>query len=173
MTATLANVLNEALADEYKARDIYQPIINRYGPVRPFVNIVEAEQTHINALLPLFAKYGVAVPPEPDLAGITTPDSLLDACRQGVEDELENGAMYDRLLAATEQTDVRMVLERLQTASRDHHLPAFQRCVERGGATAAGRADLDREGVLVGEGLAVAGMGGWDHSRQAKMSWSC
>lgn len=144
MTVTLAQVLNEALADEYTARDTYRAIIDRYGPVRPFVNIVEAEQTHIDALLPLFAKYGIPVAPEPDPARIVTPDSLLDACRQGVEAELENGAMYDRLLAATERADARMVLERLRAASRDHHLPAFQRCVARGGATAAGRGDGGR-----------------------------
>lgn len=139
MTATLAEVLNEALADEYKARATYRAIIDRYGPVRPFVNIVEAEQTHIDALLPLFARYGIPVPAEPDPARIRMPDSLLDACRQGVEAEMENDAMYDRLLAATERSDVRMVLERLQAASRDNHLPAFRRCVDRGGATASGR----------------------------------
>lgn len=139
MTATLAQVLNEALADEYKARDTYRAIIDRHGPVRPFVNIVGAEQTHIDALLPLYAKYGIPVPPEPDPARIAAPDSLLEACKQGVAAELENAAMYDRLLAATEQADVRMVLERLQTASHDHHLPAFRRCGERGSAMPAGR----------------------------------
>ena len=122
MTATLAQVLNEALADEYKARDTYRTVIDRH-----------------DALLAVFAKYGIPVPPEPDPSRFVPSDSLLDACRQGVEAELENSAMYDRLLAATERADVRMVLERLQTASRDHHLPAFRRCVERGGATAAGR----------------------------------
>jgi hypothetical protein len=153
MTTTLAEVLNEALADEYKARATYRAIIDRYGPVRPFVNIVEAEQTHIDALLPLFATYGIAVPSEPDPAGIGTPGSLLDACRQGVDAELENGTMYDRLLAATEQSDVRMVLERLRAASRDHHLPAFRRCVERGGAMSAG------PGQGRGRGLGGRGFG--------------
>mgnify|MGYP003574398306 CR=1 FL=1 len=159
MTATLAEVLHEALADEYKARDTYRAIIDRYGPVRPFVNIVEAEQSHIDALLPLFEKYGIPVPPEPDPARIVPPDRLLDACSQGVEAELENGAMYDRLLAATEQADARMVLERLQMASRDHHLPAFQRCVERGGATAAGRGGGKGSGTGGGRGQGRGGRG--------------
>jgi hypothetical protein len=152
MTERLAEVLNEALEDEYKARDTYRAIIDRYGPVRPFVNIVEAEQTHIDALLALFATYGIPVPSVPDPARIEPPDSLLEACRQGVEAELENEAMYDRLLAATEQADVRAVLKRLQAASRDHHLPAFQRCAERGGATAGGRG-----GSGLGRGLGARG----------------
>jgi hypothetical protein len=139
MTAPFAEVLNEALADEHKARDTYRAIIDRFGPVKPFINIVEAEQTHIDSLLTLFARYDIHVPPEPDPARILPPDTLLDACRQGIEAELQNVAMYDRLLAAMEKADVRMVLERLKAASRDHHLAAFRRCVERSGAKPAGR----------------------------------
>ena len=152
MTTTLTQVLNEALADEYEARDTYRAIIGRYGAVRPFVNIVEAEQTHIDALLPLFARHGIPVPPEPNPARIVPPASLLEACKQGVAAELENAAMYDRLLTATEQADVRMVLERLQAASRDRHLPAFQRCVERGGAAVTGHGGGGGRGKGAGGG---------------------
>ena len=42
MLKYLTLALNEALQDEYKARATYRAIIQRYGPVRPFVNIVEA-----------------------------------------------------------------------------------------------------------------------------------
>ena len=40
--------------------------------------------------------------------------------------------MYDRILAETTEADVRRVLEHLQAASRDRHLPAFERCLQRG-----------------------------------------
>ena len=69
---------------------------------------------------------------------ISVPESLLAACQMGVEAELANVAMYDSLLAATDLPDVVEVLQRLQAASRDHHLPAFQRCVERGGSPVQG-----------------------------------
>ncbi len=46
--------------------------------------------------------------------------------------------MYDNLITATDLPDVVDVLQRLQAASRDHHLPAFQRCVERGGSSGRG-----------------------------------
>jgi hypothetical protein len=131
----LAEILNEALMDEYNARNTYQKIINTFGPVRPFINIVEAEQTHIELLLPFYEKYTVPLPPEPDPNRVTVPDSLLTACELGVEEELANVAMYDRLIAATDLPDVVEVLQRLQAASRDHHLPAFQRCVERSSST--------------------------------------
>ena len=40
--STLAGIVDEALMDEYKARNSYQKIIETFGPVRPFINIVEA-----------------------------------------------------------------------------------------------------------------------------------
>jgi hypothetical protein len=138
MTMTLNEVLSEALMDEYKARDTYRAVIDAFGPVRPFVHIVEAEQRHIDALLPLFAKYRIPVPTAPDPSRIVLPQSLLEACREGVAAEIDNLTMYDRLLAATREADVRLVLERLQAASRDRHLPAFERCVERGGTSGGG-----------------------------------
>lgn len=139
MNDTLEAVLNDALMDEYKARDTYRKVIETFGPVRPFINIVEAEQTHIDMLLPLYKQHGIPVPAEPDRDLITMPGSLLEACETGVAAEIENVAMYDRLIAATDQTDVVEILKRLQTASREHHLPAFQRCVARGGTPGRGQ----------------------------------
>jgi hypothetical protein len=136
--STLAEILNEALMDEYKARDSYQKIIETFGPVRPFINIVKAEQTHIELLLPLYEKYAVPLPAEPDPNRVSVPQSLLAACQMGIEAELANVAMYDSLIAATDLPDVVDVLQRLQAASRDHHLPAFQRCVEQGGSPGQG-----------------------------------
>lgn len=134
MGQMLADLLNEALLDEYKARDTYQKIIDAFGPLRPFINIVEAEQRHIELLLPLYEKYGLPLPPEPDPERITVPTSVLKACETGVAAEIENIAMYDRLLGATDLPDVITVFQRLQAASRDHHLPAFRRCLERDNA---------------------------------------
>jgi len=62
MPDKLESVLTEAINDEYKARATYRMIISKFGEIRPFINIVEAESRHIQALLPLFDKYGVPVP---------------------------------------------------------------------------------------------------------------
>jgi len=128
---TLQDRLTEALEDEYKARATYRKIIERFGPVRPFVNIVESEDRHVEALLSLFRKYHLAVPEDRWPEGAEVPGSLAEACRNAVQAEQENMAMYDRLLAATAEPDVRRVLENLQSASRNRHLPAFQRCLAR------------------------------------------
>ena len=135
---TLEEVLNEALLDEYKARDTYRKIIDTFGTVRPFINIVEAEQRHIESLLTLYEKYDVPLPAIHNPDQVDIPDSLLKACQMGVDAEIENITLYDRLIEATDLPDVVEVLKRLQAASRDNHLPAFQRCVERGGAAGRG-----------------------------------
>ena len=141
MKATLKEILDEALMDEYKARDSYRKVLDDLGPVRPFVNIVEAEQTHIDMLRPLYERHGIPLPAEPDPARIQVPAPLLEACRAGVAAKMENVAMYDRLIAAADAAgteDVIEVLKLLQAASREHHLPAFRRCVERGGTPGRG-----------------------------------
>jgi hypothetical protein len=133
MLKDLTLALAEALQDEYKARATYRAIIQTFGPVRPFVNIVEAEERHIQALLPLFARYGIPVPKDDWPVKVAVPDSVAQACQDGVQAEIENGAMYERLLAmTTDYPDVQRVFQNLQRASQQNHLPAFQRCAARG-----------------------------------------
>ena len=51
MSEELRRVLTEALNDEYKARATYQLVTRTFGEIRPFINIVEAENRHIQALI--------------------------------------------------------------------------------------------------------------------------
>ncbi|WP_434150845.1 ferritin-like domain-containing protein [Methylocaldum gracile subsp. desertum] len=131
MNSSLKDRLTEALDDEYKALAAYRKVIEKFGPIRPFVNIVEAEARHAAALLSLFERYGVPVPEDRWPERVTAPDTVEEACRSAVEAEIYNMAMYDRLLAATPEPDVRRVLENPRSASRDRHLPAFKRCFQR------------------------------------------
>ncbi len=132
MDQNLMTALTEAMEDEYKARAIYRQVIAAYGEIRPFINIVEAEERHIQALLPLFERYGVPLPEDDWPQRVELPDSVHAACQMGVEAEIENAGMYDRLLAMTpDYPDVQQVFRHLQRASQENHLPAFARCVAR------------------------------------------
>jgi len=133
MHQTITQRLTEALQDEYKSRATYRKVIEKFGPVRPFVNIVEAEGRHVDALIALFDKYHIPVPEDRWFESITVPDTLEQACLNAVADEKANMAMYDHLIAASPEPDIRRVLENLQSASRDRHLPAFERSTSRGG----------------------------------------
>jgi len=147
MTEQLRNVLVEAINDEYKARATYRQVIRTFGEIRPFTNIVEAEGRHIEALVTLFSKYSIAVPEDDWDARVQRPQSVVEACRVGVQAEIDNAAMYDRLLDATQDyADVQQVLRQLQRASKENHLPAFQGCAEGGGNQGEGRGQGRRRG---------------------------
>ncbi|MEZ5921326.1 MAG: DUF2202 domain-containing protein [Parvularculaceae bacterium] len=140
-TPAVKQALDEALADERKAHASYKAIIDRFGEVRPFSNIVHAEQRHIDALLPLYARYGLTPPADETVvpAEVYTED-LLGLCKIGVAAEIENVRLYDKKLlpAVAAYPDIAEVMRRLRDASNDKHLPAFQRCVDRGGVMGGG-----------------------------------
>jgi hypothetical protein len=122
--------LNEALDDEYQAWATYDQVIADFGEMAPFRHIREAEARHIAALHTLFARYGLAVPENPWPGRVPRFGSLTEACAAGVAAEVANAALYDRLLAATERPDILGVFRRLQAASQERHLRAFERCAQ-------------------------------------------
>ncbi|MGP0593065.1 ferritin-like domain-containing protein [Nitrospira sp. T9] len=128
----------EALIDEYKARASYRLVLNTFGEIRPFRNIVEAEETHAQALELLCAHFGIPLPKDDWEGKLEPPSSVFEACQASVQGERDNIAMYERFLRQTKVPEVRALFQRLQAASRQHHLPAFERCVARGGQTGSG-----------------------------------
>lgn len=135
-----AAALRAALEDEYRAEATYAAVIAAFGEVRPFINIIEAERRHAAQARAQMDRLGISYDPaNPFLGTLTAPASVLAACEQGVEAEIENIALYDKLLPTIVDPEVRATLTRLQAASRDKHLPAFQRCVDRGGQGDGGR----------------------------------
>jgi len=135
-----------ALDDEYKSHTTYDQVIRDLGPVRPFINIVEAEARHIAALVTLFERYSLPVPPNPWSGKVARYTSLQQACEAGVAAEIANGEMYERLLTAARRPDILTVLRNLQEASQQRHLPAFQRCAQRPAAGGGGCGARRRRG---------------------------
>lgn len=127
-------VLNQALRiavyDEYRAYETYKKILETYGDTDPFTNIIHAEVSHYQALIPLLEKYQVEVPINDWEAKVVAPNSVLEACELGVAAEIENIKMYDDLITyVSDYPDVLDLMYRLQAASYNNHLPAFRRCV--------------------------------------------
>ena len=122
---TLADMLTYAIQDEYLARAEYDLILGGYGNVRPFANIVHAEETHIAALLPLFDAYGITAPIDEGESKTASVASLTAAYQAGVNAEVNNIAMYETFLDQTLPDNVRTVFESLMRAS-ENHLRAFQ-----------------------------------------------
>lgn len=127
---SLEESLTMAINDEYKARATYGAVISKYGNVKPFSNIIQAEENHIASLEQLFVAYGFDIPNDEWAGTIEVRDSLSELCSLGVEAEIANAELYNNVLipAVSGHPDIVAVFDQLMNASENNHLPAFQRC---------------------------------------------
>ena len=127
---TIQQMLTYAIQDEYLARAEYDLIIEKYGSMRPFSNIIRSEDTHISMLTPLFEAYGFSLPENTAKEHTVVPKDLKEAFETGVQAEIENIAMYEKFLEKELPDDVRTVFQRLKDAS-GNHLRAFRNGLNR------------------------------------------
>lgn len=124
---TLEEALVYAIQDEYLAQARYDAVISKFGSIRPFSNIKASEQRHITALLGLFQKHDVKIPANTANQYVSAPNTLKEAFQQGVDGEIENIAMYEKLATIPSlPQDAKMVFTQLGDASKNH-LRAFRR----------------------------------------------
>lgn len=127
---TIADMLAYAIQDEYLAHGEYVAIIDEYGSIRPYTNIMRSEESHIAALGRLYEAYGIEIPVDDSAAHLVIPATLLEAAETGVKAEIDNIAMYDEFLAQELPEEVKTVFESLRAASTNH-LRAYERQVDR------------------------------------------
>ena len=130
----LENMLTYAIQDEYLARAEYEAILQEYGSIRPFSNIIRSEERHISWLVPLFEQHGFKIPEDNASDHVILPENIKTALEIGVQAELDNIAMYEAFLEEDLPEDVRDVFERLMAASKNH-LEAFRRGLQMYGQT--------------------------------------
>lgn len=139
-TYTVEQMLIYALQDEYLAQAEYKAIIEKFGVDRPFGNIMKAEQTHVEHLLPLFAAYNIPVPEDTSAGYVALPETLEEVYQTGVTVEVNNIKMYEAFLKQEGlPEDVKLVLQALKNAS-EKHLAAFERNLNKPGAGQGSRA---------------------------------
>jgi len=132
MGMSLREALQAALDDEYRARATYRAVLDAFGEVRPFINIVESEERHIQALKRQCEKHEISVPSDKWAGHVSAPQSLEQACQDAVKAERENASLYEKLIeAAIGYPDVQETFRRLRAASQERHLPAFERAAGR------------------------------------------
>jgi len=130
----------EGLADERKTEAIYLAVIEKHGEIRPFTNTARAEDRHARFLEQLLSSRGLAVPEAKATPPAPAPPTVGEACQAALESERANVALYGRLLEAGPlPDDVKSAFEHNRWASLEPHIPAFERCVARGGSSAAAR----------------------------------
>lgn len=131
---SVAQMLGYAIQDEYLARAEYDAIMARYGAVRPFSNIIRAEEQHVAWLADLFKTHGLPLPADTSKGLVVLPKDMKSALEAGVQAEVENIAMYDAFLKGAAGSplpaDVRRIFEELKRAS-ENHLRAFRNNLAR------------------------------------------
>lgn len=120
-----------ALDDEYKARAFYTAVIEKFGEVRPFSNIVQAEDRHARRWQTLFSQYGLPIPADPYVGQVEAPGTLAAACEMAIASEVANVQMYDQFLEFVTEPDLRNTFSQLRNVSQTNHKPAFERCARR------------------------------------------
>lgn len=175
LTAAEIQALHDALDDEYHAAAVYSQVLSDFGALRPFLNIRDSELRHIEALLRLFERYRLPIPANPWItANLPHFTSLKEAYEAGVQAEIENVALYERILNSTSRADLLQVFRRLQAASQERHLPAFQRAAARYGAESGSLATADGAPAGCGPGRHRGqGRGGCGGRRRSDGIHSC
>jgi rubrerythrin len=122
---TLEAMLIYAIQDEYSAYAEYDYILNNFEVTKPFSNIINAEASHIQSLLPLFETHEIEVPYNDAENHLIPVTDLADTFRTGVIAEILNIDMYNLFLEQDLPDDVRDVFVALRDASVKH-LAAFE-----------------------------------------------
>ncbi|MBE9044018.1 DUF2202 domain-containing protein [Pleurocapsales cyanobacterium LEGE 10410] len=129
LDAKTQQAMIEAINDEYHARAFYNAVMDKFGEIRPFSNIVHAETRHAERLSRLFKRYGLPVPEDSFAGKVEAPETLQIACQMGIEAEIANVKMYDRFLDFIQERDLRDTFTQLRYVSQNKHKVAFERCL--------------------------------------------
>lgn len=128
-TPSLEEALQQAFDAEVTAFETYNAVVEKFGAVFPFVSIIEAQQTHQNALVAVAAEHNIALVRNTPLS-ISLPKTVQECCELGVAGEIKTIQLCDGLLLhVKEYADVQDLFYRLQAASYNNHLPAFRNAV--------------------------------------------
>lgn len=129
LDAKTQQAMIDAINDEYHARAFYNAVIDKFGEIRPFSNIVHAETRHAERLSRLFKRYGLPIPEDSFAGKVEAPETLEIACQVGVEAEIANVKMYDKFLGFVQESDLRDTFTQLRYVSQNKHKVAFERCL--------------------------------------------
>jgi hypothetical protein len=118
-----------ALYDEYAARAFYARVIEAFGPRKPFVNILRAEERHIAELSAQCERLGIPRPLDPFPMETRIAPTWLVNCERALVGEIAKIRLYQNLLSQVADPEVIGVFQNLQAASQQDHLPDFRDAV--------------------------------------------
>ncbi len=119
---------------EYAGVALYSKIVQKFGSVEPYSYLLRKQIKQRTALQKLFQNYLIPYADNPYLKTARVPSSLKQAVDAGAELAVRKVAKYDKLLLdVTENADITRVFLKLQSETRDVHLPLLKAAAENGG----------------------------------------
>jgi hypothetical protein len=127
---TVTDMLRWAAGDEYLAHGEYATIIKKFGNLRPYSNIIKAEEQHLDWLRTEYKARGLAFPSDGSAPYVVAPADLKSAAQAGVDAEIANIDMYRVFLSRpelsrSENASAKTLFDQLMRAS-ENHLRAFK-----------------------------------------------
>lgn len=129
LTAEIGAAMERAILDEYRAEATYSRVLEDFGAVLPFAQVVNAEARHSESIARVYSNHEMTAPADPwHRDNVPRFRSVPEACAAAVAQEERNVAMYDDLLRMELPADVERVFATNRLASLEAHLPAFRIC---------------------------------------------
>lgn len=117
---SLKATLDILLMDEFKARAEYEAIVDEFGLVSPYTQLIQAETKHIQSLERIYDAFGFAIPADTGKDYVVLPTSLDASYQIGITAETNNIALYKTYLLTDLPASIERVFANLQRASENH-----------------------------------------------------
>ena len=123
--------LIRALDENYKEYTLYKRVVEKFGPIRPFIMIVRAKEKQTVMLKAVFDKYILDIPENTYLLrDMKIPNNKSTVCRFGSDTELASIDLFQNELMPLvgDYEDITSVFSDIVKMSSEKYLPAFDRC---------------------------------------------
>ncbi len=128
---------------EYAGVALYTKVVQKFGKVEPYQYLLREQIKQRTALQQLLRNYLIPYADNPYLKTAKMPSSVKQAVAAGLELSVRKIAMYDKLLPeVAEYADITRVFLKLQSETRDVHLPLLKAAAENGGVLHRKRYDM-------------------------------
>ena len=124
------DALDSALRSKYRTCALYRMVLQAFGPVQPFKDLLKLEEKYRLVLNGLARRYAHTGPADEWEGRIAIPVSFVEACEEAIQLERENDRLYGALLERTADPALHRLLTRMRNVSQITHRPSFKEYLE-------------------------------------------
>ena len=117
--------LDDALEATRQSVARYGAILQKHGRAQPFARVLRAKKRAVKKISKLMTQHQYEIPPERDRNDVSAPETLEQACRQGVAQEERNAAAYAKAYERVEQVEISDFMEKLELRASGSQLRSF------------------------------------------------